>query len=219
MCDEPVTPGGGLVCSGCAGAFRPITEPRCLKCGKKLSREEEEFCKDCRDNPHYYEYGFCLYEYASVRESLYRFKYEGREEYAGFYARQMALFLKEEIAGMHPEAIVPVPLHRKRLRMRGYNQAEVLAVALGKFLGIPVKSDLVKRVKMTIPQKKLDNTARRNNVKNAFIITENIVKLNNVIVVDDIYTTGSTVDAVAKVLKKAGVSRVFFLTLAVGNGL
>ncbi len=219
VCDEPVNPYGKLFCDRCRATLRYVEEPRCFKCGKRLQREEDEYCHDCSSRPHFYTRGFGLYEYESVRKSLYRFKYDGRQEYAESYGEDLVNHLRQEILAMRADALVPVPLHRARLRERGYNQAEVLARAIGKRLSIRVDSDLIIRQKSTIPQKKLDNSERQNNVKNAFIINKNDVKYNNIIVVDDIYTTGSTIDAVARILLRAGAAQVYFLTLAVGNGL
>ena len=118
--------------------------------------------------------------------------------------------------GRRIEALVPVPLHKTRLRKRGYNQSEEYAKALSTLTGVPVEADLVKRIKNTRPMKELDMEGRRNNLKNAFIMGKNDVSLNSVAIVDDIYTTGSTVDAVAALLRRHGVRFVYVITIAVG---
>lgn len=123
------------------------------------------------------------------------------------------------ILSWRPDALVPVPLHPERERKRGYNQAALLAQALGKRLNIPVLSDWLVRVKNTKPQKELEGTARQNNLKKAFKIVQDDVKLNTIVIIDDIYTTGSTIDAAALECRAAGVRRVFFITLAIGKGL
>ena len=84
---------------------------------------------------------------------------------------------------------------------------------------MPVRDDVVIRNKNTVPLKKLDEEERKNNLKNAFIIAPNVVKLEIILLVDDIYTTGATMDAVSRLLKEAGVKKVFFLTVAIGAGL
>lgn len=112
-----------------------------------------------------------------------------------------------------------MPLHPSGQRKRGYNQAEVLAEQIGKRMHIPVRTDIVKRVRRTTPQKELDNTERQNNLKKAFKICRNDVKLEVAVIIDDIYTTGSTIDEIAAELKRAGVRQVFFITLAIGRGL
>ena len=90
---------------------------------------------------------------------------------------------------------------------------------MSKYLGVPVCDGYIKRVKSTKALKTLDTMQRQNNLKKAFLIMQNDVKLKTIIVVDDIYTTGATMDAVAKVCKDAGVETVYTLTVAVGNGL
>lgn len=114
------------------------------------------------------------------------------------------------------EAIIPIPLHKKRKRKRGYNQAELLAGELGNILGLPVYTDVLVRVRDTKPQKTLDDAERKNNLKEAFKTTENIVQLNYILVVDDIYTTGSTLDAAASALAKAGVAEVYTCCIGIG---
>ena len=121
---------------------------------------------------------------------------------------------------MRPDVIVPVPLYGGKLRKRGYNQAACLARALGRSLELPVDEKLVKRVRNTAPMKHLNPTERQNNLKKAFIIGRNDVKLyDRIILVDDIYTTGTTLDEIAALLKEHGVSKVYCVTLACGSGV
>ena len=168
---------------------------------------------------HSFEQGRSLFLYQSVAASIYRFKYAGRQEYASFYGEQIVRELGGTIRAWRPDALVPVPIHFTRRRERGYNQAEVLAGEIGKRTGIPVERSLLGRVKKTLPQKLLDDAGRQNNLKRAFKINRNDVKLKRAIVVDDIYTTGSTMDEAARVLKGAGVREVYFVTLACGAGV
>ena len=160
-----------------------------------------------------------VFEYPVIRESLYRFKYRGRAEYAAYYARKACELHGKRIMELHADAIVPVPIHKSRFRKRGYNQAKELARELSALTGIPVCNDLIKRVKSTKALKTMDVRERQNNLKKAFLIIQNDVKLKTIIVVDDIYTTGSTLDAIAAVCKAAGIEYVYSLTVAVGNGL
>ena len=195
-----------------------IGEPYCMKCGKGLEAEEAEYCRDCLRHPHVFERGRSLFVYdGAVKGSMYRFKYGGRKEYAGAYAHLTEVYLGEYIKEIQPQALIPVPLHRKRYRIRGYNQSEVFARSLGRRLGIPVASKMVKRIKNTLPQKELALPDRQNNLKKAFKINRNDVKLNTIIIIDDIYTTGSTIDALSATLKEAGVRNVFFLTISGGR--
>jgi ComF family protein len=110
-------------------------------------------------------------------------------------------------------------LYAKKQRTRGYNQAELIADRLGGLSGIKVDADILVRSRATVPQKNLNDAQRAENIKKAFTITRNIIKYKRVLLVDDIYTTGSTVDECAKALKAAGVERVYCASLCVGGGV
>lgn len=204
------------ICRECMGGLKLLTPPWCMKCGKKLS-EPGEYCSDCRKRKHEFVRGRGLYEYGSAATSIYRFKYGGRREYADFYGGQIADFLGDFIRKVRPDVLIPIPLHRKRMAARGYNQAELLAGALGRHMGIPVCSDILVRVKNTLPLKYENPKERQNNLKKAFNIARNDVKLKRVILIDDIYTTGSTIDEAARTLKEAGAGEVYFIALACGS--
>lgn len=219
ICDRPVDKMGSDICKKCQPKIRYVESPYCLKCGKSLKDDTKEYCQDCENATHIFDRGRALYEYEGVKKAIYRFKYEGRQEYAAFFGRQLAKKLSTEILNWKVDAILPVPLHKDRLKKRGYNQASLLAKELGKALKIPVNEEILYRKKATVPQKQLNVKERQNNLKNAFKIRQNDVKLKTVIVVDDIYTTGSTMNAIAQCLKDEGVEKVFFVSLAVGRGI
>lgn len=218
VCDKIVKPTGEQICLECLGRLKILTPPWCMKCGKKL-RQEGEYCTDCRRKEHVFQRGRALYEYESAAMSIYRFKYGGRQEYADYFGAQMAEYLGNFIRSVQPDGLIPIPLHRKRKAVRGYNQAELLARALGRQLGVPVYTGFLVREKNTSPLKYENPQERQNNLKKAFNIARNDVKLEKAVVVDDIYTTGSTMDEVAQVLKAAGVKEVYFVTLAIGAGI
>ncbi len=219
MCDDLIPVGEGLICRQCAAKPQYIVEPRCRRCGKQLMGDGQEFCADCQRRRHVYDYGYALYDYQSMRKSVYRFKYGGRCEYAAFYAQEICRWLSHEILLMDADAIIPVPIHPSRLRCRGYNQAELVAAELSRLTGIPMYDKLVQRSRKTVPQKELTIQERQNNLKKAFNISTNVVKLNKTILIDDIYTTGSTLDAVALELKRHGVKSVYFIALCIGEGM
>ena len=131
----------------------------------------------------------------------------------------MGKYLGDFIRSVSPDVLVPVPLHKKKLSKRGYNQAACLARALGKNMQLPVDEKLVKRVRNTAPMKRLNPAERQNNLKKAFKIVRNDVKLNTIVIIDDIYTTGTTLDEIAALLKEHGVSKVYCVTLACGSGV
>lgn len=219
VCDEPVPVEDELICGDCVKKIRYIEGARCRKCSKGLTDDTKIYCTDCEKRTHIFEYGYALYHYQDMHESIYRYKSRGRMEYAKFYAKDIGRHLEWKIRHMGAQALIPVPLHSSRERMRGYNQAQVLTRELGTLLGIPARTDIIKRVRRTVPQKELDGLERQNNLKKAFFISSDVVKLKKVIVVDDVYTTGSTIDAVAEELRHHGVEQVYFITLCIGEGV
>ena len=219
VCDRAVRPFGSLICETCKDRFVYVKQPFCMKCGKELSEETEEYCSDCVKRRHLFDSGRALFAYKSAADSIYRFKYKGRQEYGRYYAACMAAWLGEWIVQHEPDAFIPVPIHASKRHVRGYNQAQVLARELGGLMNLPVEDDMVKRVRRTAPMKDLPLAERQNNLKRAFKICRNDVKLKTVIIIDDIYTTGSTIDAMSYELRRAGVEHICFVALAIGNGL
>jgi len=216
ICDKIVAPFGALCCEACKKKLLYIGHDYCMKCGKGLLDSEKAYCSRCIAHPPVFTYGRSLYRYECVAGSIFRLKYQGRQEYAAFFGAELFRYFKHDIAKMHADVIIPVPLHKKRLEERGYNQSALLAKELAGKTGIPCIENLVTRVKNTVPQKKLNDIERQNNLKKAFKIRRNDVKLNRMIIVDDIYTTGSTVNALSKVLFEGGAKEVFVITLASG---
>ena len=219
VCDRIVMPKGALCCEECEGEFVCIKDPRCLQCGRQIQGDGEEYCGDCKATTHVYDAGYALYEYSGVRLSIYRFKYGGKVEYVKFYGRDMERCLGSRLRGLCADALIPVPLHKLRQRRRGYNQAEVLADEISMFIGIPVLKDYVVRNVATPPLKEMAEKERQNNLKKAFKIVRDDVKLKVVIIVDDIYTTGTTIDALAGICKAAHVEKVYYVALSIGVGL
>lgn len=218
VCDT-VLGGNQLICPECKDIPRLVKAPRCVSCGKHLERQEQVRCRDCGGKVRNFEWGIALYEYASVHDSVHRFKNLGRAEYAEFYGEEIRRFLLPAIARMKGDALVPIPLHRSKLNSRGYNQATLLAKEISKGSGIPVREDILIRVKKTASQKKMDHSTRQNNMKKAFHMVQNDVKLKKIILVDDVFTTGNTIEAAAEVLRRGGVEKVYFIALAIGKGL
>lgn len=219
VCDRAVRPFGSLICENCKNDLVYVKQPCCMKCGKELSAAEEEYCGDCMRRRHLFDSGRALFEYKSAADAIYRFKYKGRQEYGKYFAGCMAVQLGEWIMDRRPDAFIPVPIHVSKRRVRGYNQAQVLARELGTIMDIPVADDLVRRVRRTAPMKDLPLAERQNNLKKAFKICCNDVKLDTAIIIHDIYTTGSTIDAMSYELRRAGVRHIYFAALAIGNGI
>lgn len=217
LCDDILEFPRQAACPNCLRHVRFVSDDHCMTCGKQLSDNASEYCLDCESGRHVYDKGRMLWVYEdAVKESIYRFKYTGRKAYAQKYAQIIEQELGDFVEKCQADGIIPVPLHFYRQQKRGYNQAALIARALGKRYEIPVYDRLVSRVKNTKPQKRLDLLERQNNLKKAFKIRKNDVKLNTIILIDDIYTTGSTIDAISEVLRNAGVAHIYFVTLAGG---
>ena len=188
-----------------------------------MAKSDSNIHHDCYNTEHIYERGVSVWLHKPpVNQAIYQLKYHNQRYVAKYFAQEICIKYAEEIRRWRPQALVPVPLHRKRRRKRGYNQAELLAEEIGKILGIPVVANLVKRVHYTGYQKKLDPIGRKKNLEHAFAPGGDPDRLptdfRRVIIIDDIYTTGNTVDQVAKVLKTMGLQKVYFLTISIGQG-
>lgn len=207
---------------GCRNKPKPNTEPKCKKCNKPISSAEIEYCYDCSMKKFHYVRGYSVWLYDAVmKRSIIDFKYKGRKEYTGYYVGEMIRHLGYEIREICPDVIIPIPVHPSRKRQRGYNQAELLACELGRRMHLLTRTDILVRVVKTRPQKELNNVERMKNLERAFCVRqteEDYSKFHRVLLIDDIYTTGSTIEACAKALKRAGMGNVYFITLCIGQG-
>ncbi len=211
-------PKGRDICAECEEEFSYVQEPYCLCCGKEIAQEEKEYCATCQGKTFAFDSCVALMSYDQLAaDSLAKFKYGARPEYANFYARALIERRGDDLRRMNPQLIVPVPVHASRLRERGYNQAQVLAEGLGKGLGIPVRDDILIRTRKTIAQKELGAASREKNLSQAIEVTMPLTGVKRVLVVDDIYTTGSTMQVCAKALRKAGVQTVYGCVVAVSR--
>lgn len=192
-----------------------------MKCGKPLEVEEQEYCFDCSKSVFHYTKGYALWVYdRNVRRSIAEFKFHNCQEYCEYYVQELTHYFEAKILALAPQVLVPVPLHRSKLQERGFNQAALLAVGLGKKLGIPVVEDYLLRNQKTKAQKRLNDKERVINLADAFIMNPKYQNMNYgiVLLIDDIYTTGSTIDACAKVLLQQSTKEVYFISLAIGKG-
>jgi ComF family protein len=219
LCGNIRSFGESGMCSGCEKELVWVKEPVCLKCGKMIEDETKEYCSDCTRIPKSFErcYPALCYE-GRIKDSIYDFKYKNQRSYASFFADCIMKRHGDELKRLDIDGIVPVPVHRHKRKKRGYNQAELIAAELGKALGIKVFPDYIERTADTDPQKELNDTERLKNLNNAFKIGKNDVKLDTVLLVDDIYTSGATMEACTKVLLDYGVNKVYCSSLAIGRG-
>ena len=223
ICDKVISPSGSHICDSCRRRLPYVGEPRCLRCGKEIENEEEEYCRDCSSKRRTFIKGFPLFKYVPpVSDSVMEMKYSGRQEHAVFYGEEMAAVFGERYLSLGIQALIPVPLHKKKLIIRGYNQAELIARVIGKKLDIPVVTDLIIRNENTRPQNELDNIERENNIKSAFTGNEkNYLKKHGklpeiVMLIDDIYTTGATIEACTEICYNLGIREVYYTSACIG---
>ena len=216
MADAPDRPS---ICAECRIGISIIVPPYCMKCSKPLEDDIRELCRDCERKEHIFTRGVAAFSYSkSMKKSMYAFKYNNRREYGKYYGEVIWEKFGSTILSWNADVLIPVPLHSARLRKRGYNQAQVLAKELERLSGISVDDKSLIRVKNTKPQKELSDKERNCNIESAFQIRLNDLKYKKVILVDDIYTTGATINECAKVLMSGGVEKVYFITACIGNG-
>jgi competence protein ComFC len=195
-----------------------ILPPRCASCGLpfySFEERSEHLCGDCIQNMPPYAgaraYGHYSAELSRVVQEL---KFSGRQNLIGLLAPLLADAFSDTWSRDEFDLIVPVPLHPKRKRDRGFNQAELLAVSLGRLIAIPCRKAL-RRIRATLPQVGLTHSQRLENVHKAFRCSapQHISK-RRILLIDDVMTTGATVECAAQALMDAGALRVSVLTVA-----
>ena len=226
VCDELLEPEehalwGKGIHENCKKQLVCIEPPVCFRCGKPVESSRRELCYDCQKGTKHrgFSQGRALFLYqGKMKAMMYRFKYQNRREYAYYFAKYAAKQYESWMQSIHPDVVIAVPIHKSRKRQRGYNQAEVFAKELADKMGLAWEKNLIVRVKKTKPMKNLDDRDRKKNLKNAFQIDDSVVKYNKILVVDDIFTTGSTINEVGKLLLSAGAKEIYFLCICIGKG-
>ena len=210
--------GAGAACSICMASLDYLQGVTCLHCGKQLSEQyQDSTCPDCKAGVFYYERAYSCFEYKGMgKELVYKFKYEGKTQLSKVIAGLMEERLRNERLSI--DAIVPVPIHENKLMTRGFNQSYLIARELGERLRKPI-IDCMERTKETKEQYNLDRAERYLNIVDAFSVKlmYNIDKYKSILLVDDIYTTGSTVNECSKVLKHFGAKTIYVITAATGS--
>ncbi|SEQ31006.1 comF family protein [Devosia sp. YR412] len=216
-CDAP-TAAPDVLCANCFHRLRPITAPLCPVLGLpfEVSLGPDMLSAEAIADPPPFSRARSAVVYNEVARTLVsRLKYGDRPELARFCARLMAGAGHELWPG-NP-ILVPVPLHPTRQRERRYNQSAELAQALGKYTGLAVDTDLVRRIRKTRQQVGLSGDGRQRNVAGAFAVHPDMLlrsKGRRVVLVDDVYTTGATTKAVTRVLLKGGAESVDVMSFA-----
>jgi ComF family protein len=221
FCFQPLPEAGqGVLCASCLGKVKFIEPPFCLRCSLPFdgSVHEPFVCGYCH-NLHFHfsrAVAACRAE-GVVRESIHRFKYN-REMYFGMHlAGWLSSAARRRIDWGQVDAIAPVPLHSRKKREREFNQAACLAHALGSEFRVPVCDQALRRVKDTFTQTALDAKGRAANLRNAFVADQGeSIRGKRLVLVDDVFTTGATMDSCARILIKAGARDVVALAVARG---
>jgi ComF family protein len=211
-----LTEENGFFCPTCWEHSPRIERPFCTQCGHPhpgavgFGTRSNFPCADCRDHPPKHlrrMWGAARYD-GPVAEAIRLFKFNGRRRLAEPLAIMMAEFAERELDQEPFDILVPVPLHRVRLRARGFNQSALLAERLAEAMGLPVSEALV-RVRPTRVQSLLDDTERPANIVGAFgVREEHPFRDARVLLIDDVVTTGSTVTECAAALRRAGAREV-----------
>lgn len=202
----------------CLEFLKPVEGPLCCKCGKKIS-ETKTLCADCENTERVFDGAVSVFEYNNaLKESIYRFKYKNKREYGEAFAFMIAENHKKIFEYWKPDVVIPVPMHEEKKRVRGYNQAEILARETARILGVSLETDTLIRKNKTVPQKELGIKSRYSNLEGAFEALKPLDK-KKVLLVDDIYTTGATFDSCARVLKSKGASKVYGTSICIGQGV
>lgn len=203
-CAATIAPGERDLCPACTRDL-PWNRCACLRCGLPLPLPAEA-CGRCRRRPPPLTETHAVFRYeAPLDRLLPRLKFH--DDLAA--GRLCADLMADALAGAaRPETVIPLPLHRRRLRARGFDQTLELARPLARTLALPLRDDLLARVRETAPQSRLDAVARRRNLKGAFAVRPGIVLPAHVALIDDVMTTGATLHAAADALLRAGVARV-----------
>jgi len=204
-----------LFCGDCGGKLNFIKEPLCPCCGRTFIAGENHFCSVCLDKPWSFTKARAVFIYNDViAKTIYALKYGDRKECLATFG-----ILKKEadpcLDLFEPDIIMPVPLHAKRLRQRGFNQSLLLARVFYPEQKEKIDSDTFIRSLDTSPQTTLRGDERRKNMANAFrVIDPEKVEGKKIMLIDDVFTTGTTVNECSRTLEKAGAREVQVLTLA-----
>lgn len=223
LCKEFIADGGEVqLCPECLANASPLLSPKCSCCGQPFESPvgEDHLCGHCiTDPPPFSAARAALRFEGSTRELIHQFKYSKKVVLRKPLGLLSAFHLDDFAREFGAELIVPVPLHVKRLRQRGFNQAILLGEIFAKKWGVPLSRNNLQRIRWTEPQVNLGAKERAANVKGAFAVDNpHEISGKRTFLVDDVYTTGSTVKECCRELLKAGAADVAVLTIARGAG-
>jgi ComF family protein len=216
LCEKPETLPDIPVCNGCFEHLPVVTLPVCPRCGAAAGGTGT--CSSCVDREFLFDRARVLMMFDEKAETMvHQVKYKNKRRMAVALGRRLGKELDQEPDFTSVDALVPVPLHKKRERERGFNQSRAIAQGLGEVLHKPVVADLLERTRHTTSQTGLHLKERRQNVADAFRLNPRRVVSRlpqRVVLVDDVFTTGATMNECTRVLRAAGVEKVLVATVA-----
>jgi ComF family protein len=217
-CEKFLDEGERGICSDCLSEIHWIKPPFCSVCGTPFVSGEVENhpCGDCLTKRRYFTMARALGAYeGSLQEAIHRWKYQGKTPLTPFFSEWMAEGLYRYWDPNLFDLMIPVPLHTQRLRERGFNQALLLVKELCHRTGIPYRKRVLQKRRLTLPQVNLSGVEREKGVRGSFQTTgDEELEGKSILLVDDVYTTGATVNECSKALLAGGADRVYVLTLA-----
>lgn len=213
------------ICRDCLKKIKMRVPPFCTKCGRQIAgdRESQNICPDCRKNSPYFDRAFSVFLYDEILKNLvHDFKYKRITSLLKEFSQAIIPAMEEYGIGKNSHLVISVPMHRHRLFAREINPSHILAENISKKLRLRYCGAVLKKAKNTPLQSKLSRAERIKNVKGSFSVRkdkESEVRDKNILLVDDLFTTGSTANECARVLKGAGSGLIEVVTLARGDSL
>ena len=209
------------LCFHCRHQISHNVPPFCALCSRHLITTDTSLCPECHKQNYHFDrvFGACFYDKA-LRSLLHHFKYGQKTVLRRIFAHKIITFINTYhlFSDLKASCLIPVPLHNTRLKERGYNQSELIAIILAKHLKIPILTDCVIRTRYTKNQAVVTKKERWTNTTGAFKIKHSYrLKDINILLFDDLYTTGATTSEIARILKLAGANQVTVLTLAIAS--
>lgn len=220
LCGE-LLPDKTSLCRKCQSSIPQIEEPSCIYCGKSIigTIEGQNICIECSKDTKYYTKLICCYEYDGIiREKLIKYKFNDDCYLYKTFAEILYNRLKHFEQLNSIDYIITVPMHKIRKRERGYDQLELIAKEISKKAKIPYIKDVLYKNTNTLHQSQLDKAKRKNNLKDAFKITnKNKIYAKNLLLIDDIITTGSTINECSKLLYMNNAKNIYGAVIATGK--
>ena len=206
-----------ILCRNCISKIKFVQSPICIKCGLPMQTAASHYCKNCVDTyksiPYEFLRGICLYD-EPVKECIHQLKYSAKEYIVTFLADILCDYIQTQEELCAVDLVVPVPLHWWRKINRGYNQSELISIVVANKINLRFYSGNLFRKRHTKPQVNLTRDERMKNTHGAFGVKHpEVFKNKSLLLIDDVCTTGSTIENCAYVLKSAGAKKIYCLTV------